>query len=186
VRALASILLTVASIAEARSPAPRRPPPPIDRHCTVAESSEKLAECIATHAKGATVVALAPDLQRVRTVEGREYVFVRFGERWRVGYRPGDANYELVSRSEVKVGPELARRIDLGHHVPIGNRGMFYERVSLVCNRNEKCAAFVTACTVVQRGRAVETFRGELLVTSDGAMTIEGDRSHATSMCRGR
>ena len=185
-RALALIVLTVATIAEARRPAPRRPPPPFDQHCTLAESSEKLSECIATHAKGATVVALASDLQRVRTVEGREYLFVRFGERWRVTYRPGDANYEVVGRSEVKVGPDLARRIDLGHYVQIGNRGMFHERVSLVCNRNEKCAVFVTACTVVQRGRAVETFRGVLRVSTDGAMSIEGDRSHATSLCRGR
>ncbi|MBL9014789.1 MAG: hypothetical protein JNL83_11465 [Myxococcales bacterium] len=181
----ALFVVLLATVAEARSPAPRRPPPPIDRHCTVTESSAKLAECIATHARGSTVVPIASDLQRVRTLEGREYLFVKFGERWRLIYRPGDANYELVGRSELKVGADLARRIDLGHHVQLGNRGMFHERVSLVC-RGEGCAAFVTACTVLQRGRAVETFRGELRVTREGAMTIEGDRSHATSICRGR
>ena len=183
-RGLLLVVVTVATVAEAR-PAPRRPPPPFDRNCTVAESSEKLAECIATHAKGATVVKLAPDLQRVRTAEGREYVFVRFGERWRVTYRPGDANWEVVGRSEMRVGAELARRIDLGHHVQLGNRGVFFERISLVCP-GEGCSVFTTACTVVQRGRAVETFRGELKVARDGGLMIEGDRSHATSICRGR
>ena len=182
-RELVLIVVTLAAVADAR-PAPRRQHP-FDRNCTAAQSSEKLSECIATHAKGATAVRLAPDLQRVRTVEGREYLFVRFGERWMVTYRPGDANYEVVGRSELQLGDQLARRIDLGHHVPIGNRGMFHERISLVCDR-ERCSVYVTACTVVQRGRAVETFRGELRVTPQGMLLLEGDRSHATSLCRGR
>ena len=184
-RAILTILVVLAATAADARPAPRRMPPPFDRNCSAVESSEKLAECIATHAKGATVTVLASDVQRVRTPDGREYLFVRFDKAWRVVYRPGDENYELVGRSELKVGAEIARRIDLGHHVVLGNTGVFFERVSLVCP-GVRCSAFVTACTVVQRGRAVETFRGELRVTADGAMSLEGDRTHTASICRGR
>lgn len=187
VRTLLVVLVLLAAVAQA-SPAPRRrmpPPPPFDRNCDVVESSEKLAACIAKYARGATVVMLAPELQRVRTPEGGEYLYARFGARWRAIYRPADENYELVGRSEIEVGTERARRIDLGHHVQLGNRGVFFERVTLVCP-GERCSAFVTACTVVQRGRAVETFRGVLTVAPGGALGVAGDRSHATAICRGR
>lgn len=184
-RTLLTILVILAGSAASARPAPRRMPPPFDRNCTSVDSSEKLAECIATHAKGAAVTRLAPDLERVRTPEGREYLYVRFGERWQVVYRPGDESYELVGRSEMKVGDEIARRIDLAHHVVLGNTGVFFERVSLVCP-GPRCMAFVTACTVVQHGRATETFRGVLSASADGAIHLEGDRSHATSICRNR
>jgi hypothetical protein len=184
VRTLLLILVVLGSAADAR-PAPRRVPPPFDRNCRRLESSEKLAACIATHAKGATVAMLAPDLERVRTPEGREYLFVRFGARWEVVYRPGDADYELVGRSELTVGAESARRIDLGHHIALGNTGVFFERISLICSA-QRCSVFTTACTVVQRGRATETYRGILRVSPEGAVSVDGDRTHATSICRGR
>lgn len=184
-RGTLTILVVLAGTAADARPAPRRMPPPFERNCTSVESSEKLAQCIETHAKGAQVTKLGSDLQRVSTREARQYLFVQFGERWQMVYRPGDENYELVGRSEMKVGTETARRIDLGHHVVLGNTGVFFERVSLVC-QGQRCSAFTTACTVIQRGRAVETFRGVLSANADGALSLDGDRSHATSICGNR
>ena len=180
-----TILVVLAGTAAEARPAPRRMPPPFERNCIRVDSSEKLAQCIETHAKGAVVTKLAPDVQRVSTPDARQYLFVQFGEAWQVVYRPGDENYELVGRSEMTVGANTARRIDLGHHVVLGNTGVFFERVSLICP-GQKCAAFVTACTVIQHGRAVETFRGVLSASADGALSLDGDRSHATSLCRNR
>jgi hypothetical protein len=77
-------------------------------------------------------------------------------------------------------------RIDLSHHVPLGNAGVFIERVSVVCpSATTSCQSIVTACTVILRGRAVETFRGELLA-GRGGVTVVGDRSHSGPYCLGR
>jgi len=43
----------------------------------------------------------------------------------------------------------------------------------------------VTACTVTVRGRAVETFRGELKLTDDGVGLV-GDRSYTGQYCSNR
>ena len=177
-------LVAVAS-AEAR-PAPRRVQPPLDRNCREVASKDALLTCVDTHEKGATVSALAPDVIRVSTKSARQYVYARLGERWLLVYRPGDANYELAGITATRMDDLPAKRIELSHHVQLGNTGMFTERVTMLCPlASGQCATFVTACTVMQRGRAVETFRGEI-VKDGNSYRLAGDRTHTGQTCRGR
>jgi len=146
----------------------------------------KLQTCIDTWEKGATVTELAPDVRTVNLPSQAHYLYARIGEQWRMAFELGDGNYELVQRGTLTVGKQAAVRIDLSHHVALGNTGVFLERVALVCgDATVGCQSVVTACTVISRGRAVETFRGELQLV-DGTVTVTGDRSHSGSMCRGR
>ena len=181
------LLLSLVAVSAA-SAAPRRvtPPPPFDRNCLEATSWERVQTCIDTYEKGARVSELSPVVKGVSMADARQYLFVRFGERWRMVYRPGDANYELAQTGSMKLHEQAALRIDLSHHVQLGNDGVFIERVTLVCrDATSGCQAVVTACTVITRGRAVETFRGALTVT-DGGVTVVGDRSHSGTYCLGR
>lgn len=182
------LVVALVSVAEA-SPAPRRPPPimiPFERFCREAGSWEQAQTCIDTHEKGAKVTAMAPEVKYVSTARARHYVFVKFADRWRMAYRPADESYELAASQVIKVGDQPVRRIDLSHHVRLDTTSVFSERVTLVCPvAGNACQAWVTACTVMRRGRAVETFRGELQETA-GALSVVGDRTHSGQSCRGR
>jgi hypothetical protein len=184
VRALCLLIILAAAATEAK-PAPRWIPP-IERACREDTSWDKLQKCIQSNEPGSTTTALADDVKLVGTTSARQYLFVRIGDKWRDVYRPGDPGYELVSATEFQVQNKPARRIVLSHHVPMGNTGLFLERVTLVCALDAAfCTSYVTACTVMNHGRAVETFRGELREV-DGALTLVGDRSHVLGTCSGR
>lgn len=177
------MLLALTAVASASPPPPQ---PPFERDCAGPMGWDKLAACTARWEKGAKVSELSPDVKVVHTVESRHYVLVRTGAVWRVAYQQGDENYELVGQSTLKVGKAAAVRIDLSHHVVLGNDGVFLERVTLVCREGpEQCQGLVTACTVTMRGRAAETFRGELKIEDEG-VSVSGDRSHAGTYCAGR
>ena len=182
------VFLLLVAVSEAK-PAPRRrppPPPPFDLNCLDAPSWEREQACIDNFEKGARVTVMSPIVKGVSMPDARQYLFVRFGERWRMIYRPGDGNYELAETGTLALRKQAALRIDLSHHVPLGNDGVFIERVTLVCpDAASVCQALVTACTVITRGRAVETFRGVLTVTDTG-VTIAGDRSQSGTYCLGR
>jgi hypothetical protein len=91
-----------------------------------------------------------------------------------------------VQRVALTLGKQPAVRIDLSHHVPLGNDGVFLERVTYVCSDGPfGCQAMVTACTVLEHGRAVETFRGELKL-EEGRASVVGDRTHSGRYCTGR
>lgn len=180
------MMVALVAVAEARRASGPPRLTPFERNCREAETWEQQQLCIDTHEKGAKVSTLAPDVKQVSTTGAREYLFLKLADRWRMVYRPGDANYELVTAGEMRLGKQPARRIELSHHVPLGTTGVFIERVTLVCPAaGNACQAFVTACTVIRRGRAVETFRGELEET-DGVLTLVGDRTHSGLTCRGR
>ncbi|MBA3465618.1 MAG: hypothetical protein H0T46_37145 [Deltaproteobacteria bacterium] len=180
------LVVALVSMASAEARSPRRPPPPLDRNCREVPSKEQLLTCIDTHEKGATVSTLSPDVLQVATKSSRHYVYARLGQRWLMVYHPGDANYELVRVTATRMRDLPAKRIELGHHVQLANTGMFTERVTLLCPLAAgSCEAFVTACTVMQRGRAIETFRGEI-VAVDGGYELVGDRAHTGQTCRGR
>jgi hypothetical protein len=122
----------------------------------------------------------------VATADRRQYLFAQVGDRWRLASQLGDENYELVQRFPLMLGKLPAVRIDLSHHVPLGNDGVFLERVTHVCSDGPfGCQMMVTACTVIQHGRAVETFRGELNI-EEGRASVVGDRTHSSRYCLGR
>jgi hypothetical protein len=176
------ILVALVGVASA---SPRPPEPPFERECVGPMSWDKVQKCIDRWEKGAKIRELSPDVKTV-TQDYRQYLFARLGDRWRLAYQLGDENYEVVQRSSLTVHDSPSVRIDLSHHVEIGHDGVFFERVTLVCSEAPGgCQAMVTACTVITRGRAVETFRGELAVT-DAGVTVQGDRSQSGSICRGR
>jgi hypothetical protein len=180
---LAVIVVTEASASPRRAPPP---PPPIERNCQKASSWEAAHQCIDTAEKGAKILELSADVRRVIASGARQYLFARIGAEWRLVFQLGDENYELVDRTTLTVRKQPAVRIDLSHHVAIGNDGFFLERVTLVCPEAlEGCQALVTACTVTMRGRAVETFRGELKLTGDGVGLV-GDRSYTGQYCHDR
>jgi hypothetical protein len=182
--AVAVLWVSVCTVSEARSKP--RWIAPFERHCLAPASWATVQKCIDTHDKGATVRSLSADVRVVESHDTGEYMFARFGERWHMIYRPGDANYELVERSKLTMPGRAALRIDLVHHIPIDRTGEFFERISLVCEpAGDHCDAYVTACTVLDRGRAVETFRGQLKPTAEG-LTLIGDRSYTGRYCRSR
>ncbi len=177
------ILLALTAVASA---SPRPPPPRFERECAGPMAWDKLAACAARWENGAKLAELSPDVKIVHTVGGRHYVLVRTGAEWRTAYQQGDENYELVGRSTLMVGKLAAVRIDLSHHVVIGNAGVFVERVTIVCREGPApCQGLVTACTVTMRGRASETFRGELKIEGEGVFVV-GDRSYVGTYCAGR
>jgi hypothetical protein len=182
------VVVAVAAVApaEARTPMPRRELPPLDRNCREVASWQLLKTCIETHEKGSTIKTLSSDVKQVTTKGSGQYVYAQLGDRWQLVYRPGDGNYELVGVSPTTLRDLPAKQIELGHHVQLGTTGMFTERVSLICPLAAgTCVAFVTACTVMQRGRAVETFRGEIVPAENGYKLV-GDRTHTGPNCRGR
>jgi hypothetical protein len=184
VRALCILIIVAATASEAK-PAPRWIPP-LERSCREDPSWDKLKTCIDRHEPGNKITVHSGEIRQVQTTSQQQYLFVRLGEMWRMVYMPGDANYELVGDASFQLGNKPARRIDLSHHIPMGNTGTFVERVSLICSASQAgCSAFVTACTVTDRGRAVETFRGELREV-DGRLDLVGDRSHTLLTCRNR
>ena len=176
------ILVALVGVASASPPPPE---PPFERECVGPMSWDKVQKCIARWEPGAKVRELSPDVKTVAQ-DYREYLFARVGEGWRLAYQMSDANYEVVQRSALTVHQRPSVRIDLSHHVAVGRDGVFIERVTLVCSEAPgSCQAMVTACTVITRGRATETFRGELQVT-DAGVSVQGDRSLSGSICRGR
>jgi hypothetical protein len=184
---LVVLLIAVAS-AEAR-PAPRRVQPPLDRNCREIATWELLKTCIETNEKDATITTLSSEIKQVTTKGLRQYVYAKLGERWMLIYRPGDGNYELGNVTTASMLDLPAKRIELSHHVQIGNNGMFTERVTMICPiATGNCVSFVTACTVMQRGRAIETFRGEIVAADDrnNGFKLVGDRTHTGQNCRGR
>lgn len=181
---LVVVALVAVATAEARSP--RRVLPPLDRYCLEVASWELLKTCIDTHEKGSTITTLSSDVKQVTTKGSRQYVYAKIGERWQLVYRPGDGNYELARVTKTTLRDLPAKRIELSHHVELGNTGVFTERVTMICPiAAGPCATFVTACTVMRRGRAVETFRGEIVPAENGFQLV-GDRTHTGPNCRGR
>jgi len=175
-------LVVLVGVASASPPPPR---PAIEINCTESMPWEKLQACIDRFDKGAAIKKLSPEVKVIATLDSRQYLFVQVGQDWRLASVLGDENYELVQRSELMVGRQPAVRIDLSHHVPLGNTGVFLERVTHICSAMAGCRAVVIACTVIQHGRAVETFRGELKNDADG-VTVIGDRTHSGQYCLGR
>lgn len=177
------ILLALVGVASA-SPMPQRPP--LERNCIGPMPWDGVQKCIDRWEKGAKIRELSPEVKAVRTQGSREYLFARIGEVWRLAYQMGDADYELVQRSTLTVAALSYVRIDLSHHMALGNDGVFFERVTVVCGGTALgCQAAVTACTVLKHGRAVETFRGELKIEA-GGVAVVGDRSYSGPICRGR
>lgn len=178
-------LIVLPVLAGLASASPRPPPPEIERNCFGPLPWDKMQACIARFEKGTTTKTLAPEVKIVATSDARQYLFAQVGEAWRLASQLGDENYELVQRSTLTLGKQAAVRIDLSHHVPLGNNGVFLERVTHVCSEPSGCRAMVTACTVIHHGRAVETFRGELKL-DDGRVEVVGDRTHSSTYCLGR
>ena len=177
------LLVTLVGVASA-SPLP--PVPEIESNCTGPLPWDKMQACIERFDKGSTIRKLSPEVKIIATRDSRQYLFAQVGEGWRLASQLGDENYELVQRSPLMLGKQPAVRIDLSHHVPLGNDGVFLERVTHVCGDGPfRCQAMVTACTVIQHGRAVETFRGELRF-EEGRASVVGDRTHSTQYCVGR
>ena len=177
------ILVLLVGVASASPPPPQ---PEIEHNCAGPIPWDKLQTCIDRFDRGATIKQLSPEVRIVGTPDSRQYLFAQVGEGWRLATQLGDANFELVQRTALMLGKEPAVRIDLSHHVPLGNDGVFLERLTLVCAAGPfGCRALVTACTVIQHGRAVETFRGELKI-EDGGVSVVGDRTHSGQYCLGR
>jgi hypothetical protein len=177
-------LLVILVASASASPPP--PVPEIERNCTGPLPWDKMQACIARFEQGTTIKRLSPEVKIVATADSRQYLFAQVGQGWRLASQLGDESYELVQRIPMMLGKQPAFRIDLSHHVPLGNDGVFLERVTHLCGDGPfGCQALVTACTVIQHGRAVETFRGELIV-EDGRASVVGDRTHSSRYCLGR
>lgn len=177
------LLLALVGVAAASPPPPM---PEIERNCGGPLPWDKMAACIDRFDKGSTITKLSPEVKIVGAKDSRQYLFAQIGDGWLLASQLGDENYELVQRAAVMLGKQPAVRIDLSHHVPLGNDGVFLERVAHICRVGMGgCQTMVTACTVIHHGRAVETFRGELKIEG-GSASVVGDRTHSGQYCLGR
>jgi len=181
---VAAVLGLSSGVVEARP----RMQPPFERECLKPLTSAALDACIQRWAKGAKVTRWAPDLEVIRLPNAAVYLYLKSAAHWRMIYILGDDHYELLATSATTVAKRPAKQIELGHvvEIPSEHASWFRERVVLVCDDVFGCRSGVTACTVMKRGRATETFRGRLDVRDDGSWVVVGDRSKTGVMCRSR
>ncbi|MCW5802103.1 MAG: hypothetical protein KIT31_06930 [Deltaproteobacteria bacterium] len=188
---LTAIAAIAAAAATRVSPADARPRvmPPFERLCVSTMAWPQIAACIQRHGGvGAQVDTWSADLRVVKLENAAVYLYLRDGAQWRMVSKLGDKGYELVGASQIRVAGHAATKIEMAHVVPMYGGvqpGWFRERVVLVCTPDH-CEQRVVACTVMQRGRAVEAFHGTLRIAEDGTLDVAGDRSHTGVQCRNR
>jgi hypothetical protein len=125
------------------------------------------------------------------TAGNQRYLYAQFATSWRmVRLLPPSEWYEVASERELTFGNDKARarRIELRHRLDLPEEGhldVLFEKIALVCPlQGSACSQVTYACTVISKGRAVETFRGDVSVGDAGFAIALGDRAQAGDRCR--
>ena len=98
--------------------------------------------------------------------------------------------HELLGFQRATYGRRGAYRIDLGTSTATNIQltddtlvpGVLRHRLALVCFDDGGCLQAMTGCEALVHGKAVMTFRGQL-VHEGGALRNVGDRRHAGALC---
>jgi hypothetical protein len=177
---IALVVALVAGVAQARVVMP----PGIQRSCRGPSTWAELAKCVKPYAdtplpaRPASIVTILRDRARFQ----RSYVFFRRSDgKWQLQATLAAGDYDVIGLHKLKSGKTALDRIDLFGHES-DRTTTVHRKIALVCN-DDGCSEEVYACTALVRGRAVETFAGEVAVSSEGAITVIGDRSQSGALC---
>ena len=176
---LALLVALVAAVADARVVMP----PGIQRSCHGPSTWAELAKCVKPYAD-APLPARPPSIVTlIRDRKGlRRYVFVlRSDGKWQLQASLPSGEYEIIGHRKVKAGPAVMDRIDLFGH-DNDRTTTLHRKIALFCN-DDGCVELTFACTALFRGRAVETFAGDIQISREGAFTVVGDRSQSGVLC---
>jgi hypothetical protein len=157
--------------------------PPIQRYCRGPAPWTTIAKCVTEHG-GLHVPSAPSQIALIDDGHGSVYFYLERDHRWQHMTQLRDLNYELMSRQSIKLPDEPGIRIDLRHRaeIPDGTRrDLLTEKVALICN-DASCHPLVYACTLMSRGRAIETFQGKVVI-DNGRPKVVGDRSQIHTRC---
>jgi len=176
---LALVVALVAGVADARVVMP----PAIQRSCRGPSTWAELAKCVKPYADAplpahpSSIVTIVRDRQHFR-----HYAFVQRSDgKWQLQTTLPAGDYEIVGHRKVKAGSAVLDRIDLFGHE--SNRmTTLHRKIALMCN-DDGCNELTYACTSLTRGKAVETFAGDIQITREGALAVVGDRSQSGALC---
>jgi len=161
--------------------------PPIQRYCRGPSTWPALAKCVHDHAS-LTIAARPSATVELINDHGRTYVFLQGRDsKWRLQSQLSGETYELVGRTQVKLGAVTGDRVELRRHFEFTSEAHFttvFQKLALLCTPEAWCAEYVYGCTVLDRGKAIETFVGEIKIDPDGTPNVVGDRSQSVSICR--
>jgi hypothetical protein len=176
---LALVVALVAGVADARVVMP----PGIQQSCRGPFTWAELAKCVKRYADAplpahpSSIVTLIRDRQRFR-----RWVYTQRSDgKWQMQATLPSGEYEIVGHRKVKAGPAVMERIDLFGH-DHDRTTTLHRKIALFCN-DDGCNELTVACTAMSRGRAVETFAGDVQISREGAITVVGDHSQSGSLC---
>jgi hypothetical protein len=176
---LALVVALVAGVADARVVMP----PGIQRSCHGPSTWAELAKCVKPYAdaplpaRPSSVVTLIRDRQRLR-----RWVFTQRSDgKWQLQASLPSGEYEIVGHRKVRAGSAVLERIDLFGH-DHDRTTTLHRKIALFCS-DDGCNELTIACTALSRGRAVETFAGDVQISREGAISVVGDRSQSGALC---
>jgi hypothetical protein len=178
---IAFVVALVAGVADARVVRP----PGLQRSCRGPSTWSELVKCAkpfvdtALPTRPPSTVVILQD----RTDPWRKHAFANLGDgRWALAASLAAGDYEIVGHQKAKAGAEMIDRIDLFGHQQTARDTTLHRKIALLCNHNG-CTQLTYACTAIVRGKAVETFAGDVKIESNGALIVVGDRSQSGTLC---